>query len=338
VAEKCGAVARAGVGWSVVIDFRYHVVSLAAVFIALAAGIILGSGPIRTALVDQLTNESDQLRAQLAEARQDVEREQVEGLIGEAFVADASQVLVGQALAEQRVAIVSIAGPEEDDVTAIRARLVEAGADIAADLTVESAWTDREQTTFRASFSVQVADSVIGIDSTVAPERMLAHALAQALAPEVIPASAEGESTDLETGLPGAGSANDRSRVLIDLLTNAEFISGTVTSDVDAIVLVAGQGVGEEADIATQSQTFAQLAGILDEYLGATVVASGSPTAEDVPSAVRSSGSLATRVTTVHDALNFFGTFTVALALEQEISGQSGHYGFGDDQTLFPRR
>ncbi|WP_284329083.1 copper transporter [Demequina litorisediminis] len=34
-------------------DFRYHVVSLTAVFLALAIGIVMGSGPMRTALVGE---------------------------------------------------------------------------------------------------------------------------------------------------------------------------------------------------------------------------------------------------------------------------------------------
>ena len=42
------------------IDFRYHVVSLAAALMALAIGIVLGSGPLRTALVSSLTDETDQ--------------------------------------------------------------------------------------------------------------------------------------------------------------------------------------------------------------------------------------------------------------------------------------
>jgi hypothetical protein len=38
----------------------------------------------------------------------------------------------------------------------------------------------------------------------------------------------------------------------------------------------------------------------------------------------------------VNYALNFYGNFTVALALSLEIEGKSGHYGLGEDSTLFP--
>lgn len=44
------------------IDFRYHLVSLVAVFIALAIGIVLGAGPLRENLGEQLTEQVEQLR------------------------------------------------------------------------------------------------------------------------------------------------------------------------------------------------------------------------------------------------------------------------------------
>jgi hypothetical protein len=45
-----------------VIDFRYHLVSLVSVFLALAVGIVLGAGPLRENLGDQLTKQVDALR------------------------------------------------------------------------------------------------------------------------------------------------------------------------------------------------------------------------------------------------------------------------------------
>ena len=44
------------------IDFRYHLVSLVAVFIALAVGIALGAGPLREGISSTLESEVAQLR------------------------------------------------------------------------------------------------------------------------------------------------------------------------------------------------------------------------------------------------------------------------------------
>lgn len=51
------------------IDFRYHLVSLVAVFIALAIGIVLGAGPLRENLGDALTSQVEQLRMEREEMR-----------------------------------------------------------------------------------------------------------------------------------------------------------------------------------------------------------------------------------------------------------------------------
>jgi hypothetical protein len=45
-----------------VIDFRYHLVSLVSVFLALAVGIVLGAGPLRESIGDTLTEQVQALR------------------------------------------------------------------------------------------------------------------------------------------------------------------------------------------------------------------------------------------------------------------------------------
>ena len=44
------------------IDFRYHLVSLVAVFLALAVGIVLGAGPLKEPIGATLTQRVQQLR------------------------------------------------------------------------------------------------------------------------------------------------------------------------------------------------------------------------------------------------------------------------------------
>ena len=49
------------------VDFRYHLVSLVAVFLALACGIVLGAGPLRTAIGDTVSGRNAALTAQNAQ-------------------------------------------------------------------------------------------------------------------------------------------------------------------------------------------------------------------------------------------------------------------------------
>lgn len=318
------------------IDFRYHLVSLAAVFLALAAGIVLGSGPLRTALVEQLSNETDDLRTLLAESQQQVADQEREGAIGEAFVVHAEQVLTGDRLADQNIAIVRIDGPDDADVTGMRDRIVAAGGTVSANLTIEDAWTDDDQVTFRSALALSIADNVVGVDSTTAPDRLLAHTLAQALIADEFPDGFTEGAAEPEEGTVAPEPITDSREVLLGLLKEAGLVSGTVTGDVDAVLFIMGDGPEDDDLQASQSEVFAELMGVVDEYADAVVVATGAPTESDVPTAIQSSALLATRITTVADAMNFYGHFAVALAVDAELAGQTGHYGYGDDVELFP--
>jgi hypothetical protein len=312
------------------IDFRYHVVSLAAAFLALAIGIVLGSGPLRTALVSSLTDRSAQLQKQLTEAEAQTAAEQLQGAVGREFVDQASVVLLGDALKGRNIAIVRVFSPDEAEVTGLRDRIVAAGGAVTANLTIAPAWLDDTQASFRASFAAEIAGTVVGVDATVAPDKVLAHALAQSLVPtEAKAAAGQKDVADPTT-------AADRAVVLLNLLKGADFVTGTITGPVDGVVFIAGPGTANQDVRAAQSATIAELAGIVDTYDKGTVVASGQSTPEDIPTAIRASSSLHANVTTVTDAMNYYGHFTVALALAKELVGQVGDYGYGEGLTLYP--
>lgn len=315
------------------IDFRYHVVSLTAVFLALAVGVVLGSGPLRTALVSELTNESSELRTALAESKTETANALEDSKIGEEFVDQAADLLIGDVLEGSHVAVIRILTPNGAEVTGIKDRIVEAGGTVTANLSIEPNWTDDAQATFRTAFASQIVENVVGVDSTVAPDRVLAHALAQTLVPTEFP-----EGTEQEEGATATATSADRSRVLLDLLKGAELVSGTVTGEVDSVVFVIGYGPNSDDELAVLSDVFKEITGVADEYVAGTVVATGPSRHGDVPSLIQASALLDDNVTTVTDALNYYGHFTVVLALAKEVEGEAGHYGFGGDLLLFPGR
>jgi len=316
-----------------VIDFRYHVISLTAVFLALAVGVVLGSGPLRTALVAELTNESSELKAALSESKAETENAIRDSEIGEDFVAQAAEVLIGDALADRHVAVVRILTPDGAEVTGVKDRIVQAGGTITANLSIEPAWTDDDQIAFRTAFATQIVENVVGVDSTVATDRVLAHALAQALVPTEFPAS-----TKETEGSTATATAADRSRVLLDLLLGAELVSGTVTGEVDAVVFAIGPGPNSDDEFSILSDVYMEIAGVTDEYVDGTVVATGPSRHGDIPSLIVASALLSDNVTTVTYGLNYYGHFTVVLGLAKEIAGTTGHYGYGEDLLLYPGR
>lgn len=157
------------------INFRYHLVSLTAVFLALALGVAMGAAVVDRALVSTL---EDQLQA--VESRSDSvndRNEELEGSLGEwdTFAAQAGDRLVAARLAGVPVALVTVAGVDRDVVARLRAALEAAGA------------TPVPEVVFTAKFGLQdpaAARELAGlIDSGPgAPARVRAEALERLVA------------------------------------------------------------------------------------------------------------------------------------------------------------
>lgn len=113
-------------------DFRYHLVSLTAVFLALVIGILVGIGISGRGFVDQaerkrLNREIDELRTQLAVERERVgtleQREQAEQDVIEA----AYPVLVEGRLATRRVAVLFVGSNDQPFAFAVGQAVRDAG-------------------------------------------------------------------------------------------------------------------------------------------------------------------------------------------------------------------
>jgi len=90
-----------------VVDFRYHALSLVAVFLALGIGIVLG-----VTVGDSLVSEADQnlrdsLRDDVTDAREDVRNEQDLGSRREEVIEDTAPIVAAGEIAGLRIALVS---------------------------------------------------------------------------------------------------------------------------------------------------------------------------------------------------------------------------------------
>jgi hypothetical protein len=95
------------------LDFRYHAISLAAVFFALILGIVIGVGISGRGFVDKserrkLENRIDRLQTRLDEVTASNDELRAQERAGDAFMADAYPVLVDGRLDGKRIAIVVI--------------------------------------------------------------------------------------------------------------------------------------------------------------------------------------------------------------------------------------
>ncbi len=127
------------------VDFRYHLVSIIAVFLALAVGLVLGTtalnGPVLDRLRDSingLTQEKRGLEDSVRELRGRVDRgEEFARMVGPQIVED---VLVGE-----RVVVVQGPGAPAEVVTGLVPLLTDAGARVVARVQVRDALLDPAQ-------------------------------------------------------------------------------------------------------------------------------------------------------------------------------------------------
>jgi len=129
------------------IDFRYHLVSIVAVFLALAVGIIVGASALQPQVVSGLRAESqlekktnETLRTELSQLNQQLGED---GLFAQA----ASGYLLSHLLDGEQVVLVTAPGADSQTVTGITSALHRAGATVTGQVSLTAQFFDISKTT-----------------------------------------------------------------------------------------------------------------------------------------------------------------------------------------------
>ena len=307
------------------IDFRYHLVSLISVFLALAVGVVLGAGPLQnslgTALNDQVTALRENRNATQAKL------EQTETAVNErdSYITQAATSLLPGTLASKNVAMVLLPDAKAEDADAIGTQLKNAGATVTGRVSLTSTWVDLSRENYRSTFSGQVQGH---LDSTTSKDAngILGEALAKALT-----------------------ANDDSSRVLMDMLSvtvdksGTPFISvdSTPTAAAEMIVVVgprpqasSGKGATVEASPGEDPKAWAKA---LEGTAGRapTVVVGSADGDGGVVGIIRSEKA---KVTTIDSVGQIAASVSTPLALASTRAGTTGHYGFdkGADAVMPP--
>ncbi|GAA3095130.1 hypothetical protein GCM10020001_008920 [Nonomuraea salmonea] len=128
------------------IDFRYHLVSIVAIFLALAVGIVLGT----TLLQEPAVKSAQELTAQLTKTKEEL-RAQIDTLQGreagnDAFISAVTPELVAGDLAGQRVLLIETPGSNTAWREAAQQVLDQAGAEVTGRVTFTEKFLDPKGT------------------------------------------------------------------------------------------------------------------------------------------------------------------------------------------------
>ena len=202
------------------IDFRYHLVSLVSVFLALAVGIVLGAGPLKGAIGDTLSSQVDQLRVEKATLR--VELDTAQGAVDnrDTFAQAVLPALVRNQLGGGTVLVVTLPGADTDAVKSLTTSLQAAGARVTGRIDIKDAWSDPQRSADREA-------ALRSVGGPAAPAAVPAPSRAPSgAAPGTASGTASGAVTGTASGTAAAGAAVP-SRVVAT--SPAPSVSGSTT-------------------------------------------------------------------------------------------------------------
>jgi len=315
-----------------VIDFRYHLVSIIAVFLALAIGLAVGATSLGGATVAALqtaervlTHTNEALSKDKQALIQQVNADQ-------AFAQAGSGRLLSGLLTGRTVVLVIAQGADNKVVTGVTTSLRQAGATVTGQVTLNQAFLDTSgptegtltQLAQRLETTARVTLPASSAGSPVAGQQAAATVLAAAI-------------LDKGTPLPAANSAS-----VLNGFGPGGFLSisgpngSTTVAPADLAVLVVPSGppspgvAGTNASLALVAVAHQLQAAGRGTVMAGGVgsIASGSPiSAEDN----------AGQVTTVDNADTEIGQIIVAQALWRLLNGKApGQYGVGPGAAPSP--
>lgn len=113
------------------IDFRYHLVSLFSVFLALAVGIVLGAGPLKAPIGQSLQDQVQALREDRDNLRGELDKSREETSSLNEFVEANAPDLINGKLRGRTIAIIRAEEAAGADVRGLEEQLRAAGAEVA---------------------------------------------------------------------------------------------------------------------------------------------------------------------------------------------------------------
>ena len=307
------------------IDFRYHLVSLIAVFLAVALGIVIGTTALNEPILADIENQVSQLERDKRALEDQTRDLQAQLSTSQEFQEAVGPALVDGTLTDRSVLLVltdeDVAPETVEEVTAL---IGEAEGSVSGVLRLQPQYSDPATAAALQNF-VTGAGLPAGLQL---PESGDAGVLVASLLSQVLM-------------VPEGGPVPDTAAVSSVLagLSSLEVLSAesAAVSPADhAVVLTGGPFDGEDAD--QRNGALVELVTALDEQGRGAVVAGTAPTArpEGLVGALRADPALAAAVSTVDNVGTEVGRISTVLALGQESQGTSGKYGTADDAQPVP--
>jgi hypothetical protein len=341
------------------INVRYHVYSLVAVFLALAIGVAAGSTVVQRSVVDNLRSTQGRIEKNLDSLQADNNDLQVRiGALEKrsgSLSDDGPTSLLADELTGKPVVLIRVQGVAGDVLDRVRNTLSVAGADTVADIEVKAASADPD------TLSTLAEELGLAVDQRE-PEQ-----IEQAVGEQLGALLAAVDATSFGViGQSSARSASDSQPPATDPQPSPEALQLREYADsLDNAGILSVRGpLGKDANVPDGRPELLIIGGMTTQFdpvpllrpllevladtgrpvtLAADATLASPPgqgeKASGIVATVRGAGRLRDRVSTVDVLDDFAGLAAMVLGLADLANGQIGHYGVGEGaDALLPTR
>ncbi|MBV8863459.1 MAG: copper transporter [Mycobacterium sp.] len=302
------------------ISLRQHAISLAAVFLALAIGVVLGSGLLSNAMVSGLRDESRHLHGQINTLNDQKNQLNQKLFLANAFDAQMAGRIVHDALNGKSVVIFRAPDAKDDDVDAVSKIVGQAGGAITGAVSLTQEFVD--------------ANSAEKLRSVVNPSILPAGA--QLSTKLVDQGSQAGDLLGIALLInrdPAVPPVDDPQRdTVLASLRDTGFISygSQHVGAANSAAVITGGGLAQDAG--NQGVSVARFAAGLAPHGSGVLLAGrdGSSAGTAAVAVARADNAVTSAVSTVDDVDAASGRITVVLGIAELVNGgRTGQYGTG---------
>lgn len=310
------------------ISLRQHAISLAAVFLALAVGVVLGSGFFSDTLLSSLRDEKRDLAAQIHELNDQRNALNEKLNASNAFDNQLLGRIVHDALADKSVVIFRTPDANNDDVTAVAKIVGQAGGAITATVSLTQEFVEANSA---EKLRTVVNSAILPAGTQLSTKLVDQGSQAGDLLGIVL------LTNDQPDGPPVPEVDPAQRDTVLAALRETGFLSyrdGDNIGAANAAVVITGGAL--PTDAGNQGASVARFAAALAPHGSGTLLAGrdGSATGTGAVAVTRANAGIAATITTVDDVDAEPGRITAILGLHDLINGgRPGHYGIGPGAT-----
>jgi hypothetical protein len=308
-----------------VISLRYHVVSIAACFLALAVGVVLGSTALNGSLLSGLSDQKNDLGTQVSDLQAQRNALNARLTDADAFAGSVGPKVVGGLLTGRSVVLVTTDDARPADRDALKRLVGQAGAAVTGEVELTDSFADPSKSDQLRQVVTRLQPAGATFPTAGDPGTLAGALLGSVLLLDKNSAKPQSSSDELAAALGGLADGG--------FIKQAQNVKPAQLAIVLSGAQLTGDGAGDRAS------TIARFATQLDRS-GAGTVLAGDPGSADGTGAigvVRADTSATSILSTVDNVDSAAGRITTLLALREQLDGAAGRYGIaGNAQAPAP--